>query len=183
MITEEKNSQIKEHLLKQLSNFPEDQRSAIKEKIISMNTTEMEEFLKQNNLNYNKEASSQQECIFCSIANKKIKSYILDENEDYLAILELNPISQGHTLILPKKHTPEAELKDNIMDFAKKVALKISKKLKPKDIQFSKNEVLGHGTVDVLPVYGEETNLERKKATNDELISIQNKLAKEEKKE
>lgn len=180
MLTEEKLSQIKEQLLKQLSNFPENQRNTIKEKIMSMSSSEMEEFIKQNNLNYNSENNSQQECIFCSIANKKITSFIIDENENFLAILELNPISYGHTLIIPKKHMPETDLKENIMNFAKKVSQTILKKLNPGDIQFSKNEILGHGIVDVLPVYEKESNLERKKATNEELASLQKKITEEE---
>lgn len=183
MLTEEKLSQIKEHLLKQLSNFPENQRSIVKEKIMSMNSKEMEDFLKQNNLNYDSENIAQQECIFCSIANKKITSFIIDEDEKYLAILELNPISVGHTLIIPKKHTPEKELKEDTMNFAKKVSQVILKKLNPKDIQFSKNEILGHGIIDILPIYKEENNLERKKATNEELLSLQKKIIEKEKTE
>jgi histidine triad (HIT) family protein len=180
MLTEEKLSQIKGQLLKQLSNFPEDQRNTIKEKITSMSSSEMEDFIKQNNLNYNSENGPKQECIFCSIANKKITSYILDENENFLAILELNPISYGHTLVLPKKHLPETELKEEIMNFAKKISQQILKKLNPSDIQFSKNEILEHGILDILPVYNGEKNLERKKASNEELISLQKKLTEKE---
>ncbi len=43
-------------------------------------------------------------CIFCKIANGEIPSATVYEDEDFRAILDLNPASKGHTLILPKNH-------------------------------------------------------------------------------
>lgn len=43
-------------------------------------------------------------CIFCKIANGAIPSATLYENEDFRVILDLNPASKGHALILPKEH-------------------------------------------------------------------------------
>ena len=45
------------------------------------------------------------ECLGCSLANKKIEPiFIVHENEHFLSILDHEPFSQGHTLILPKSH-------------------------------------------------------------------------------
>ena len=45
-----------------------------------------------------------QNCIFCKIANGEIPSVTLYEDEDFRVILDLGPASKGHALILPKQH-------------------------------------------------------------------------------
>ena len=182
MLTDEQAQSIKTHLLEQLDNFPEEQRKIIKHKILSMNNEELTEFLKENNLNASKEKEETQKCIFCAITKKKIKSFILDEDKEYLAILELNPMSKGHTLVIPKEHFSTDKLPENSIEFAKKVASHISDKLKPDDIQFQKNEVLGHANLEIIPVYGEE-KLERRRATEEELVELSKILQLEKKEE
>ena len=44
------------------------------------------------------------DCIFCKIVNKEIPANIVYEDDYFLAFLDINPISPGHTLIIPKKH-------------------------------------------------------------------------------
>jgi len=43
-------------------------------------------------------------CIFCKIVNKEIPANIVYEDDNFLAFLDINPISPGHSLIIPKKH-------------------------------------------------------------------------------
>ncbi|MCW1294184.1 MAG: HIT domain-containing protein [Candidatus Parvarchaeota archaeon] len=43
-------------------------------------------------------------CIFCSIASKSTKSYIVYEDDFLIGVLDINPASKGHTLLIPKKH-------------------------------------------------------------------------------
>jgi histidine triad (HIT) family protein len=47
---------------------------------------------------------TQEECIFCKIALKKIKTNIIIENEKAMAFLDAYPLSKGHTLVIPKTH-------------------------------------------------------------------------------
>jgi histidine triad (HIT) family protein len=42
-------------------------------------------------------------CIFCKILQADLP-YKLYENEHFLAILDVNPLVPGHTLLIPKKH-------------------------------------------------------------------------------
>ena len=42
------------------------------------------------------------ECIFCNIINKKSDSYIVYENELVMAILDIDPINEGHILLITK---------------------------------------------------------------------------------
>ena len=43
-------------------------------------------------------------CIFCKIINKELPSNILWENNDLLAIEDVNPVTPVHCLIIPKSH-------------------------------------------------------------------------------
>ncbi len=44
------------------------------------------------------------DCLFCKIINKEIPSSIIYEDSDVLAFLDINPTTNGDTLIIPKKH-------------------------------------------------------------------------------
>ena len=44
------------------------------------------------------------DCLFCKIINKEIPSSIIYEDRDVLAFLDINPTTNGDTLIIPKKH-------------------------------------------------------------------------------
>ena len=60
------------------------------------------------------------DCIFCQISQGKIKSWKVYENEHVYAFLDINPVNEYHTLVIPKKHyrdifdIPEFELKEVI---------------------------------------------------------------------
>lgn len=44
------------------------------------------------------------DCIFCKIIAGEIPSTNVYEDNDFLAFLDINPQSPGHSLIIPKKH-------------------------------------------------------------------------------
>ena len=44
------------------------------------------------------------ECIFCKIISGSIPSYKVYEDELVFAFLDIYPCSEGHTVVLPKKH-------------------------------------------------------------------------------
>jgi histidine triad (HIT) family protein len=43
-------------------------------------------------------------CIFCKIVKKEIPAYVVYEDSNFLAFLSIDPLSPGHTLIIPKEH-------------------------------------------------------------------------------
>ncbi|MBN1276463.1 MAG: HIT family protein [Deltaproteobacteria bacterium] len=45
-----------------------------------------------------------EECIFCRIIKGEIPSFKVYEDKKVLAFEDINPISTGHTLVIPKKH-------------------------------------------------------------------------------
>tara|TARA_B100001093_G_scaffold172865_2_gene165708 strand:- start:5167 stop:5565 length:399 start_codon:yes stop_codon:yes gene_type:complete len=96
--------------------------------------------------------------IFSKIISGEIPSYKVAENEDFLAFLDINPNSIGHTLCIPKKEI------DNILDldektylelmkFSRKVALSIVKVIDCERVSFS---VIGlevpHVHVHLIPI-------------------------------
>lgn len=44
------------------------------------------------------------DCIFCRIIAGQIPCYKVFENDAVLAFLDINPISDGHTIVIPKAH-------------------------------------------------------------------------------
>jgi len=55
-------------------------------------------------------------CIFCKIAAGEIPSATLYEDDDFRVILDIEPASKGHALILPKEHYANLyELDDEIV--------------------------------------------------------------------
>ncbi|NBS68817.1 HIT family protein [bacterium] len=43
-------------------------------------------------------------CLFCKIIAKEIPAEIIFENEHIIGFLDIGPVSQGHTLVVPKAH-------------------------------------------------------------------------------
>jgi len=48
--------------------------------------------------------SNKPSCIFCDIANKKIKANIVSESEHLVAFHDTNKVAELHLLIIPKEH-------------------------------------------------------------------------------
>jgi histidine triad (HIT) family protein len=44
------------------------------------------------------------DCVFCAIAAGEIPSFKIYEDDFVLAFLDINPFSEGHTLVIPKEH-------------------------------------------------------------------------------
>jgi len=44
------------------------------------------------------------DCIFCKIVAKTIPSHTVYEDEQFLAFLDIRPLSAGHTQVIPKEH-------------------------------------------------------------------------------
>jgi len=73
-------------------------------------------------------------CIFCKIIAGEIPSYKVYEDEWTLAFLDINPVNQGHTLVVPKKHYANIEEADEemlcrIIKTIKKVGFSLKKNL------------------------------------------------------
>lgn len=70
--------------------------------------------------------------IFSKIISGEIPCYKIAEDERFFAFLDINPLSKGHTLVVPKQEVDyifnlDDELLSGMILFAKKVALAIEK--------------------------------------------------------
>jgi histidine triad (HIT) family protein len=76
------------------------------------------------------------DCLFCKIANKEIPAKIVYEDENAAGILDVNPVSPGHSMILPKRHAgnilelPDEEIK-GVFQAVKNLTAIIKNKLNP----------------------------------------------------
>ena len=69
------------------------------------------------------------DCIFCKIIKKEIPSKIIYEDDLVIAMLDINPINNGHTLIIPKKHYTDIMEATDILDYMFKIAKDLTPKL------------------------------------------------------
>ncbi len=96
--------------------------------------------------------------IFSKIVAGEIPSYRICEDENYYAFLDINPLSEGHTLVIPKVETDylfdlEDDLLGGMMVFAKRVALAIDQTMNCKRVGVA---VLGlevpHAHIHLVPI-------------------------------
>ena len=98
--------------------------------------------------------------IFTRIIKGEIPCYKIAESENCLAFLDINPLSPGHTLVVPKKEVDyifdvEDDLYSDLMLFAKRVASAIEKVVRCERIGVT---VIGlevpHAHVHLIPING-----------------------------
>src|SRR3989344_8150927 len=51
-----------------------------------------------------------EKCIFCNIVSGKLPHERIAASDSLYAFLDINPISRGHTLVIPRDHYPSFEL-------------------------------------------------------------------------
>jgi histidine triad (HIT) family protein len=118
--------------------------------------------------------------IFTKIVNGEIPCYKVAEDEQFLAFLDINPNSKGHTLCIPKKEIDkffdlDDDLYLSLMAFSKKVAKALEKTIPCDRIGMT---VIGlevpHAHVHLIPI--NEMNdmrfLNKTKMTQDEFVIL-----------
>jgi histidine triad (HIT) family protein len=121
-------------------------------------------------------------CIFCKIANGEIPSRTLYEDKDFRVIMDLNPATKGHALILPKEHYKNLyEISDEtaakVLPLAKKMATLMTDKLSAEGFNLiqNNNEIAGqsvfHFHMHLIPRYSDD---------NQNLVMKANEVSAEE---
>ena len=121
--------------------------------------------------------------IFTRIIHKEIPSYIVAENDIFLAFLDAFPLVEGHVLVIPKKEIDyifdlEDELLSKMMIFAKEVARKMKMAIPCKKIGIA---VIGlevpHAHIHLVPLQQVgDLNFTKAKLTlsKEKMLEIQN---------
>lgn len=114
------------------------------------------------------------DCIFCKIIKGDIPSYTIYEDEIVKVILDINPVSNGHMLIIPKTHYVNLmDINDSvlshIMNTSKDLYKKYKDKLNMDGLTITQNNDYGqevkHYHLHLIPRY-ENDNIEFIKPTN-----------------
>lgn len=113
--------------------------------------------------------------IFNKIINNEISCYKVAETDQFLAFLDINPNSEGHTLCVPKKEVNKLFDLDkstytDLMEFSRKVAIAIEKAIVCKRVGMT---VIGlevpHVHVHLIPLNSmEDAQFMKKQDFNDE---------------
>lgn len=124
--------------------------------------------------------------IFTKIAKGEIPSYKIAENDDFYAFLDINPMTKGHTLVIPRNTEEDYifrlddETYAGLMQFSKQVALAIEKAIPCKRIAVA---VMGmevpHTHVHLIPINKEsEMNIAnpKLKLSQEEMAEIAEKI-------
>ena len=122
------------------------------------------------------------ECLFCKIANNEIKSLVIARTDNFIAILDVKPKSNGHTLIIPKQHSDNIFLmsRDNateLLIIMNKVKTILEKKLGATDFYIKSNagklagQEVFHTHVHLVPVYKKKSKIEDINKTYSKLTS------------
>ena len=125
--------------------------------------------------------------IFSKIISGDIPSYKIAEDDKFYAFLDINPMTKGHTLVVPKQETDyifdlDDALLAEMVIFSKRVALAIEKAISCKRVGMM---VIGlevpHAHIHLVPIQSEgDLNLtnSKLKLSNDEFLEIADKIKK-----
>jgi histidine triad (HIT) family protein len=103
-------------------------------------------------------------CVFCKIARKQVPASCVYEDENVMAFLDIRPLNEGHTLVIPKEHyetiyeIPEEQIA-YLHRIVKRTALAVKKATKADGISiFQQNgkaagQEIFHLHVHVVPRY------------------------------
>lgn len=108
--------------------------------------------------------------IFCKIVNREIPANICYEDEHVIAIMDANPFSPGHTLIIPKKHyTTILDMDNEIMGHIHETAKMLIKKMEERypnlngiriAVNYGEPQKVKHYHLHLIPEYtGEKPNM------------------------
>jgi histidine triad (HIT) family protein len=125
--------------------------------------------------------------IFTKIVNGEIPCYKIAETEDFLAFLDVNPNSKGHTLCIPKKEVDKIFDLDEtmyygLMSFSRRIAKAMEKAIPCKRIGVS---VIGlevpHAHVHLIPLHTMENArfIHKEKVSPEELQELAEAIKKQ----
>lgn len=101
-------------------------------------------------------------CTFCKIANKEIESNIVYESNNIITFLDIDPINEGHILIVPKEHYLDieelpADILNEIMELSQRIVKALKETYKPDGYSIMQNggkfNDIGHFHLHIFPRY------------------------------
>lgn len=127
-------------------------------------------------------------CLFCKIIDGEVPCHKVWQDDQHLAFLDINPIQEGHTLVIPKTHAPYLfDLDDanyqSLLTASKKVAKRLKEVLNVPRIGVAvEGFAVDHVHVHLIPLTGAgQLNPElAKPADQTELAKLAEKIRRTE---
>ena len=127
------------------------------------------------------------DCIFCKIIRGDLPSYTIYEDETIKVIMNINPITDGHLLVLPKEHYVDMrDLNEDIVLYCYKVIKdtiypQLKEKLNCEGLTLAQNNELGqeikHYHIHLIPRYkNDNAEFQSNKEQIHEVEDVYNKL-------
>jgi histidine triad (HIT) family protein len=119
------------------------------------------------------------DCLFCKIVKGEIPSYKIYEDKEFLAFLDIFPKTEGHTLVIPKKHVAWVWDYPELGKYGEVVG-KIARHLREKNNgQMVRSLIYGvevpHAHIHLMP--GQENNLSGQQLSGDQMEKIRDKFS------
>lgn len=107
------------------------------------------------------------DCVFCKIIKKEIPADIVYEDEKFLAFLDINPINNGHILLIPKTHYENLyilpdDVLEGIAPLIKKLSVATKQAVKADGINIGMNndgaagQVVPHAHFHIIPRFSDD---------------------------
>ena len=96
-------------------------------------------------------------CVFCEIVAGRAPAHIIEDSEHAIALLDINPFAEGHTLVVSKRHEPWwNDLHDDeiasVFALAKRVANRLRETFSPEFIcMYARGKRIPHTHVFLVP--------------------------------
>lgn len=167
-LTQEQIKELKSQLAEQISHLPPEKKAEAQKQIDSLSQEALETMLEE-------QRSSNQKTIFRMIIDKEVPSVSIAENDQALAVLELNPISKGHTIIIPKSPVKEEKsLLKEVYSLSEQLSKKLISSLKAKSTSVVSEKKFGEVILNIIPIYDKLLTLEspRTKSSVEELEKL-----------
>ena len=123
--------------------------------------------------------SNPENSIFRLLVSGQVPAVKVGENSECLAVLDINPISKGHCMIIPKN--PVQEQKDipkSAFFLAEELSKKMMEHLKAKSTKAEAEKKFGESILHLIPIYDKELSVssKRSKSTPEELQEVKKSL-------
>ena len=138
---------------------------------------------------FNSASVSPDQCVFCRIIARKLSAYIVYEDDEYIAFLDIAPFSAGHTLVCPKRHGEtvwDMDLKEigGLFMIASRISKAIVSVVGADGFRFvqnngeAANQVVAHVHVHVIPVMLADKGrlMDRKKFSPEEMKGVSDQI-------
>ncbi|MBI5804368.1 HIT domain-containing protein [Candidatus Pacearchaeota archaeon] len=177
VVSSEEILEGRKQLQAQINRLPEGQREQAQEQLNSMTDEAIAAMIEQQRgQGFQRRGETQsQKGIFRMLVDGDIPSKKIDENKEVIAIISKKAISKGHIILIPKKAIGDSKfLPGSAFSFAKKIAGKISLKLKASSCEIQTESSFGEAIVNVIPVYDKplSVNSPRYDASEEEMEEV-----------